>query len=134
MTRELLNSYPVIKARLEVNKEKLWELRGRTVQSPCFDAEGGKTSSGRNVTEEKYINAIEEKNMLERLIKADTETLARIEKYIGRIKNDVTRFIFERHVIDGEKFWKIAMALGDRHSGESVKIRFYRYINSHPYG
>ena len=134
MTREILNSYLATKARLEVNKEKLRELRGRTVQSPRLDTEGGKTLSGINVTEEKYIHAFEEREMLERMIKADKETLSRIEQYIERIKDSVTRFIFERHVFDGERFWKIAMSLGGGHSGESVKIRFYRYINSHPYG
>lgn len=135
MTLEELNEYGVLKAHIEHCRDKIRELNARTVCSPGFDTSGISTSpSPRNPTEEKYINAIIQKERYERLIAEDAEKIARIEGYISAIKDKRTRMIFEMHVYDNEKFWKIAMKFGGRNSEASVKSMFYRYLNQHPCG
>lgn len=135
MTLEELNEYGILKAHIEQCREKILELNSRTIRSPIFDASGiSNTPSSRNPTEEKYINAMAEKAKYERLIAEDTEKIAKIENYISSIRDRRTRMIFEMHIYDNEKFWKIAMKFGGRNSEGSVKNMFYRYLKCQPRG
>lgn len=135
MTLEELNEYGILKAHIEQCRDKIRELNGRTIRSPIFDTSGiSSTPSSRNSTEEKYINAMAEKERYERQIAKYTAKIERIEKYISSIGDRRTRMIFEMHVYDNEPFWKIAMKFGGRNSEGSVKNMFYRYLKYHPHG
>lgn len=133
MTLEEINEYSALKAQIEHYKEKIHEINRITVKSPIFDTSGiPKNPTPRNSTEEKYIKAMCDKEKYERIIAASEERIALIEKYISDIKSKRTRLIFEMHVFDNKKFWKIAMDLGGENTEESVKMIFYRYIKNNP--
>ncbi|MCM1275483.1 MAG: hypothetical protein NC299_08965 [Lachnospiraceae bacterium] len=135
MTLEELNSYHTLKVCIEHCRERIREIDGRTVSSPRFDNNGIVNSpSGKNPTEEKYIQAIAKKDELERLAESCAVKIKRIERYISNIRDLRTRLIFEKHIYSGEQFFKIAMKLGGRNSEESVKHLFYRYLRDHPHG
>ena len=133
MTLEEINEYRALKAQIEHCKDKIHEINRITVKSPIFDTSGiPKNPTPRNSTEEKYIKAMCDKEKYERIIAASEERIALIEKYISDIKSKRTRLIFEMHVFDNKKFWKIAMDLGGENTEESVKMIFYRYIKNNP--
>lgn len=135
MTLAELNEYGIIKAHIEQCREKIREINSRTISSPQFDTSGiSKCHNAANVTEEKYIKAISDKEYFERLIEKDNAKIVRIESYIASIPDLRTRMIFEMHIYDGKKFWEIAMKFGGRNTDESVKRIFYRYLNRHPRG
>lgn len=133
MTLEELNEYSIIKAHIEQCRDKIREISSETIRSPIFNTSGISNSpSSRNPTEEKYIRAMAKKEKYERQIAEDMEKITRIEKYISSIQDRRTRMIFEMHVYDNEKFWKIALKFGGRNTDASVKNMFYRYLRQHP--
>ncbi len=135
MTLKQLNEYGTLKAHIEQCRDKIREIGSRTIRSPIIDTSGiSKSPTARNPTEERYINAMSEIERYERQIAEDTEKIELIERYISKIKDCRTRMIFEMHVYDNEKFWKIALKFGGRNTEESVKRIFYRYIENHPFG
>ncbi|MBD5112663.1 MAG: hypothetical protein HDT42_09085 [Ruminococcaceae bacterium] len=135
MTLLELNEYGILKAHIEQCHDKIREISSRTIRSPIIDTSGISNSpSARNPVEERYIKDMAEREKYERLIAEDTAKLERIERYIQRIKDRRTKMIFEMHIYDNVKFWKIAMKLGGNNSESSVKQIFYRYIDNHPHG
>lgn len=133
MTLEELNEYSIIKAHIEQCRDKIREISSETIRSPIFNTSGiSNRPSSRNPTEEKYIRAMAKKEKYERQIAEDMEKITRIEKYISSIQDRRTRMIFEMHVYDNEKFWKIALKFGGRNTDASVKNMFYRYLRQHP--
>lgn len=135
MTLIELNEYGVLKAHIEQCRDKIREINNRTIRSPIIDTSGISNSpSGSNPVEERYIRYIAERERYEQLIAEDTAKLECIERYIGRIKDRRTKMIFEMHIYDNVKFWKIAMKLGGNNTESGVKQTFYRYIDNHPRG
>lgn len=134
VTLKQLNEYGTLKAHIEQCRDKIREIVSRTIRSPIFDTSGiSKSPTARNPTEERYLNTMSEIERYERQIAEDTEKIELIERYISKIKDCRTKMIFEMHIYDNEKFWKIAMKFGGRNTEESVKQIFYRYIDKHPF-
>lgn len=128
-----LRSYRVIKLDIEDKQARLRTLNSGMIHSVVFGANVGKSHAAENGIEKRYIEIIEEKERLEKMIAGSKKRLKDIESYISSIYDRTTRYIFEQHIYNGKRFIEIAIQLDDRPTVDGVKRRVYRYLDEHPF-
>ncbi len=83
---------------------------------------------GLNSKENKYYRMLEEKEKLEKrrdkLLKEHSDT----SKYIESIKDPTTYMIFRYHFIKGYSWTKVAMKIGGKNTGDTVRMHVKRYL------
>lgn len=128
MNSKELDEYYLLGTSIKELDEKIKRLEARLCASPRLDKTGASGSSGRNSTEEKYIQIISEKEKLQSK-REELELLKlSIEKYIENIDDVVIRQIAKKRVFEKKRFKQIADELGGGNTEDSVKKMYYRRV------
>lgn len=129
-----LRCYRVLKLDIKECQNRIHAISNGVIHSMTFNTSGVSNSpAAENRTENKYINIIEERDRLSRRIAEDEERIKRIENYISRIYDKLTRYIFEQHIYRGRTFGEIARKLDDRPTEDGIKRRVYRTLEDKPF-
>lgn len=129
MTLRELSRYYKLHERMERNREMLTSLAaaagpGAQVLTGMPHAQG--------VNDKVGDLAIEMGDLEERILYLEAECAwerKKLEKYIGKIKDDQTRIIFSLRFIHCMTWPQVADAIGGRNTANSVKQMCYRYLN-----
>ncbi len=128
MNSKELDEYYLLGTSIKELDEKIKRLEAQLCASPRLDKIGTSGSSGRNSTEEKYIQIIYEKKKLQTKREELEALKLSIEKYIESIDDVLIRQIAKKRVFEKKRFKQIARELGGNNTEDSVKKMYYHRV------
>lgn len=123
-----LSEYYLLNQAIDDLERRIAYLESQLCASPKLDKIGTGVSSGKNVTEERYINLISQKEILQQKKSELAERKVRIEIYIDSISDTLIRSIAIKRVIEKKRFRQIAQELGGNNTEDSIKKMYYRHV------
>lgn len=127
MTVKDLSQLFYLNREIEMLKNKLADKEDSVAASSPSLSGMPRSNNNSSKVEREALEIVEIRNILDnRLKRAETEKL-RLEQYINRIPDTVTRQVFTYRFVNGLPWEQVADCIGAKDC-ESVKKRCYRYI------
>lgn len=127
MTVKDLSQLFYLNREIEMLKNKLADKEDSVAASSPSLSGMPRSNNSSSKVEREALEIVEIRNLLDsRLKKAETEKL-RLEQYINRIPDTITRQVFTYRFINGLPWEQVADCIGAKDC-ESVKKRCYRYL------
>ena len=123
-----LSEYYLLNQAINDLERRITCLESQLCASPKMDKISTCAPSGKNITEEKYINLISQKESLQQKKSELAERKVRIEICIDSISDTLIRTIAIKRVIEKKRFRQIAQELGGNNTEDSVKKMYYRHV------
>ena len=127
MTVKDLSQLFYLNREIEMLKNKLADMEDSVAASSPSLSGMPRSNNNSSKVEREALEIVEIRNILDnRLKRAETEKL-RLEQYINKIPDTVTRQVFTYRFVNGFPWEQVADCVGAKDC-ESVKKRCYRYI------
>ena len=132
MTVKELSQLYWLNKEIEMNQKRLEELKAKkdSLSSPDFSgvSRGG---DGTSRVEWLAVEISDLENLIQKKQQQCILEHKRLERYIAKIPDSLTRQIFTLRFVNGLKWFQVAMTIGGN-TEQSVKMACYRYIQDHP--